>query len=209
MSHLEMESLLHYERNLAACYEAEYLLELTMQREYINGSMATNWARYEGSDEIQSVTSRTHSSAPFNSLGHTRAAGERVMMDTSVKATSNHHNQSTFPTNPSFSGPAEASGVLHTHQHSHSPLNHISHPQTAPLVSTPNNNHHLLLPTPLTVGLALPHQMAESEHGGRFDESADHHLSLPHCEGVCVNGVTETHSDGPQRKRMCLQRPEM
>ena len=53
MSQLELESLLSYEHHLATCYQAEYLLEMSMSREHI--SEETRWPAYQDSGELQAA----------------------------------------------------------------------------------------------------------------------------------------------------------
>ena len=67
-----MESLLHYEHHLAACYEAEYLLELSMRREHISEGTASSWGDYDDSSEVRATTYHPYSSSPsflLNSSG--------------------------------------------------------------------------------------------------------------------------------------------
>ena len=64
MSQLDMESLLHYEHHLAACYEAEYLLELSMRREHISEGTASSWGDYDDSSEVRATTYHPYSSSP-------------------------------------------------------------------------------------------------------------------------------------------------
>ena len=59
MSQLDMESLLHYEQNLAACYEAEYILEMSMRNEHISESASRNMLTYDDASEVRIPTAHS------------------------------------------------------------------------------------------------------------------------------------------------------
>ena len=202
MSHLELESLLSYEHNLAACYEAEYLLQLSMQREHISEGVASNWARYEDTSEARVMASQPLpplSVSPSLTLAHSRATNSPAEgMDAH-----NSHVPAQYATFLNGT-PMTATGPHHnSHWHSLSP--------TRPLTSA--NPLHI---NSLHCTNGLPQYSHTGEPVSLKRTECHPSLSLPECfvtgggdfssMEVCQS---EAHSDGPQRKKMCLQRPEM
>ena len=198
MSQLDLERLLHYEHSLAACYEAEYLLELSMQREHISGS--ENWVGYEDASEARILTSHPPlSSSPALTQAH-RLAAER--MDT---VSSNNHHTAFLPRHAhTIRTPTESADSLQT-------------PHVQPH-SCPANSHDSSNITPASsqqINGFQPHfsMQAECNHtqtslpgASVFPEFQFQNDAGVSSSGPCWSG---SHMDGPQRKRMCLQRPEM
>lgn len=196
MSQLEMENLLHYEHNLAACYEAEYLLELSMQRELIGNSPPSDWPGYTDASETRTMT-------PSLSLGQPHGVGVKEATERmDVAANSHHPLQLPNHTSHSFHSPC-----IHPVSSPASVLQSSVSPHTASAIP-----HHIN-------GMVAPHysngsMQRECSNGQELSPLPP---SLP--EFQFQNGVissssarsylNSSHSDGPQRKRMCLQRPEM
>ena len=197
MSQLDMENLLHYEHNLAACYEAEYLLELSLQRELISNSVSTDWPGY--TDDGETRTGSPQSPPPSPSADrptlNEAAEGMDVLTD-SPHTTTLPPNHTSLTIYSSSIHPAPSPASLF--QSSVSP-----HPASvSPHHTTPH----------LSNGSLNPMQEQCSQ-----DLKLETSLSLPHFH--FQNGVScfssgrpcsnSYHGDGPQRKRRCLQRPEI
>lgn len=192
MSQLEMESLLHYEHNLAACYEAEYLLELSLQRELIRNSVSTDWPGYTDAGETRTVSP-----------------------------------QSPSPSTHRLNEPAEGMDVLADSPHTTHPLNHTTltkyslygssvHPPPSPAsLLQPSVRPHTVTPHPINEMDAVHLSNSSLNPTREHDLKLGSGLSLPAFQNdvislssvwPCTNGC---HVDGPERKRRCLQRPEM
>ena len=212
MSQLELESLLSYEHNLAACYEAEYVMQLSMQREQ---STATNWPRYEDTSEARVMTSPSFP-RPALTQAHSRAT------NSAAEGVDVHNSHLTAQY---ISGtPMMNTDLHHNSHHAHSSLHCLTNSVTCTSANPPciNGFHRMngLPPAPQFTHtqqkVLCPSSLSECHvaggHGGSLSvklcqsESHDNHMS--HCDNHMMSQC-ESHCDGPQRKKMCLQRPEM
>lgn len=194
MSQLDLERLLHYEHSLAACYEAEYLLELSMQREHISGS--ENWVGYEDASEATSHHAPPLSSSPALTQAH-RLAAER--MDT---VSSNNHHTAFLPRHAhTIRTPTESADSLQTpHVQPHSNITPASSQQINGF--QPHFYKNSLFP----MQAECNHTQTSLPGASVFPEFQFQNDAGVSSSGPCWSG---SHMDGPQRKRMCLQRPEM
>ena len=166
MSQLELESLLHYEHNLATCYEAEYLLELSMRREHISEEAATSWRAYEDSSEVRDTTYRPSPSFPQDDAGMEEMETANTPCGTTV---------ATSRPNPLNSSSLFANCSPHLHGNS------------LPLITSGATSNHQS-----TWQMAPPSISSDTASVG------------------VVCGKRQMVEDlEPQRKKMCLQRPEL
>ena len=220
MSQLEMESLLRYEHNLAACYEAEYLLELSMQREHISDSAAaTSWTGYEDASETRSLTFQQEFcflpaiATPLSSSSLTRGlntAAEGMDTESSSRCPSGLE-----PTALTSSSSAHSPDGVHTFTGaSFTPAN----PSFNFSLATPHqrNGFHPLQCSTSTCADGPSPQLPAHCNGGLADS---HRAGVPPSAvavfqihdgvGSWRSGWNGSHVEGPERKRICLHRPEL
>lgn len=194
MSQLDMENLLHYEHNLAACYEAKYLLELSLQRELISNSVSTDWPGYTDDGETRTVSPLSPPPSP-SATPNEATEGMDVLTDSPhTNLLSNHasltkyHGSSIHPT-PSPASLFQSSVSPHTASVSpHHTTPHLSNGSSNPTQDQCSQD------LKLGTSLSFPHF--------HFQNGVSCLSSGEPCSNSC-------HGDGPQRKRRCLQRPEM
>ena len=198
MSNIEMENLLHYEHNLAACYEAEYLLELTMRREHISESIATNWAGYEDPGE-----------APIVALHQGPHTGEAVEeMDIPLTASSScycNHGASLQPHTTSLASTAPTEPVNIPSNHSSGNHPQFPHSPVFPTLSVVNPAAQYLTEPPTCISTV--NSSALQQHTTIQYKPATTTLNGLSTRGREMECIDQSHCDGPQRKKMCLHRP--
>ena len=185
MSQLEMESLLHYEDHLATCYEAEYLLELSMRRG-LSGEQASSsrWSGYEDSGEVMATASRPFSSSSSLLLLH-GGVGEKMEIGVAEAA---HPISHPKPQEPLFAN--STLPQLSSYQHT---LTSSSAPPT----------QHL---SPSVSDISLISRGAPPLNG------ANHPHPLPHwncLQRPPVEVCGERDDQEPLTKKPCRQRPEL
>lgn len=217
MSQVEMESLLLYEQNLAACYEAEYLLELSMQREHLSDDAErSGWAGYDdGSEARSSVHPHPAPSSPSplpEALQHTHSPTEERM---DCDATSNGHHVSTTH----HSEPTPVISSLNSISSSQAPSS-VSRPlisalantayssiasDSHPHVTAPVLHLHSTFPSCLTPSTPLSFTPAQLPTSSSFSSTFP---SWSDCITPTYSRGDGSHTDGPLRKKIRLYRPE-
>ena len=169
MSQLELESLLSYEHHLATCYEAEFLLELSMRKDLIR-----DWGGYDDSGELKETASFSLNSGA-------------EQMETAAIDTTTHQSTSAacVPT-------AIDSCLAHS---------------TCPL--PPTSHHTFHTPTSVTSSPLTP-SLFTANGCHRALSHCGETLTVTRCPvGGEGEGLAPLAEGEPQRKKVCLQRPEM
>lgn len=201
MSQLDLENLLRYEHNLAACYEAEYLLELSLQRELISNSVSTDWPGYTDDGETRTVSPKSPPPSPFadrSTCLNEATEGMDVLTDSPHTTLPSNHTSLTIYGSSIHPSPSPASlfqSSVSPHTASVSPHQIKETPQLSNGSSNPVQEQ-------CSQGLKLETPPSLPQFHFHFQNGVSCLSSVRPCPNSC-------HGDGPQRKRRCLQRPEM
>ena len=216
MSQADMESLLRYEQTLVACYEAEYLLEVSMRCEHIStDGAAGTWGGYDDCDDVVPA----HPSSlppppppPPASTHHNLPAEEGMECEAlpsnkptfspsaTVTTTAPLHSLSLGKAFPDFKNCSTALTGL-PHQTHSSPL-----PQTSFRFSlTPPNTRSLRLP-PSSFSSTLPSNglpcWTTPTAPSHLTWTSNSYQGDDHCNSRC-------HSDEPLKKKFRMHPPEL
>lgn len=176
---LEHRDLIQYECNLAACYEAEYLLSLKIQEEL----RQQRGALYDDPSEVTCTQfSNTHSGTAFGaacttSLNASRANGVYFAQAGAMNSMECSHGDSTIASQ-------FLSGVSNTYENGHTRLRSSEDGQY--LVTTTQGQLH-----------------------SGTEDRAEMDTDIFSWTDECGAGEDHLiHQDGPSRKKMCLNRAE-
>ena len=216
--------MLLYEQSLAACYEAEYLLELTVQREHVSdGAGCGGWAGYDdGSEARSSVHPNPTPSSPSPPLPETlqrTCSPTEEGMD--CDATTNGRHTSSSPSHHIKPSPA-TSTYSSQNISSARPLSSVNNPLSrAPANTTcssiPSDSHphltapmlhlHSTFPSCLTPSTPLSFPFPQLPISTSSSSSSIFPTWSDSLTPTCSRG-DGSHADGPLRKKIRLHRPE-